>query len=91
MDLEALVRSTTLYLHPTIIPMLPEVISNDIYSLNGKRRHIALTVEFDIDPQGNIVHSNVYESNLKVHKTYTYDVLNEDAKNPEATHYSQIQ
>ncbi len=91
MDLEALVRSTTLYLHPTIIPMLPEVISNDIYSLNGKRRHIALTVEFDIDPQGNIVHSNVYESNLKVYKTYTYDVFNEDAKNLEATHYSQIQ
>jgi hypothetical protein len=91
MDLEALVRSTTLYLHPVVIPMLPETLSNDLYSLNGKRKHIALTVEFDVDALWNIIHSNIYESMLQVHKTYTHDGFSDDAKNPDADNYKQIQ
>lgn len=90
-DLEAMIRSTTLYLHPVVIPMLPEAISNNLYSLNGKRKHIALTVQFDVNHAGNIVHSDIYESLLRVHKTYTYDAFHVDTMNPDATHYSQIQ
>ncbi len=90
MDMEAMIRSTSIYLQPDVIPMLPDRISSDTYSLNGSRKHLGMTVEFDVDNQGNIVHTHHYESLLHLQKCYNYEAFTSDALDHESQNYQQI-
>ena len=70
--------------------MLPDRISSDTYSLNGSRKHLGMTVEFDVDNQGNIVHTRHYESLLHLQKCYNYEAFTSDALDHESQNYQQI-
>lgn len=77
LDLEALMRSTSLYRENGVIPMLPFDLSNERYSLNGKRKHISITVEFDIDKNGRVTRFDIYESLLTHRGKFTHDEFSE--------------
>jgi ribonuclease R len=55
LDMEAFNRGNSVYLPGMVIPMLPEVLSNDTCSLRPNRKRLAHTVFMDFDRQGKML------------------------------------
>lgn len=83
-DMEAMIRATSIYLSPGVIPRFHEKLSNDVFSLNGKRKHITLTTQFDIDGWWLITNVRTYESLLNHQGKYTHDEFSEESQNPDS-------
>ena len=60
-DKEASKRTTSVYFPQKVIPMLPENLSNELCSLQPKKRRRVLCVEIDFDKDGLI---NKYQFDL---------------------------
>ena len=54
LDKEALKRGTSVYLVDRVIPMLPEVLSNDLCSLRPNEDRLAFSAVFTLDKTGEI-------------------------------------
>jgi ribonuclease R len=78
-DKEAYRRGTSIYFPEFAIPMLPEILSNELCSLKPEVDRLALTVKIEYDNQCNIIKIDFYESiiNSNYRLTYNYvaDVL----------------
>jgi len=75
-DAEAYKRGTSVYLTDRVIPMLPRNISNGIASLNPNVVRLAMSVEMEINPQGQVVNHRLHTSVIKSHARMTYDAVN---------------
>lgn len=64
-DEDALNRGTSIYLIDTVIPMLPPILSNDLCSLNPNQIRLTLSCEMEINNNGEVVNSYVFESYIK--------------------------
>ncbi|MCA9545126.1 MAG: VacB/RNase II family 3'-5' exoribonuclease, partial [Myxococcales bacterium] len=62
LDLDARRRSTSVYLPGRVIPMLPRALSEDALSLLPGVERGAMTVELRIDPEGEVVATDIYPS-----------------------------
>lgn len=80
LDIEARKRGNSVYLIDRVVPMLPHILSNGVCSLNENEDRLTLTCEMEIDQNGDIVSSSVYESviNSKMRMSYNgvHAVLN---------------
>ncbi len=54
-DQEAAERATSIYLVDRTIPMLPEVLSNDLCSLNPNEDKMAFSLIFTMDKEANLL------------------------------------
>lgn len=73
LDEEARVRGNSVYFPDRVIPMLPEVLSNGLCSLNPKVDRLCMTCELYIDQQGRITRSRFFEAVMCSHARLTYD------------------
>lgn len=73
LDKEASKRGTSVYLIDTVIPMLPKELSNGICSLNPNVDRYALSIDIEIDKEGNIVDRKIYKSVICSKMQMTYD------------------
>jgi VacB/RNase II family 3'-5' exoribonuclease len=55
LDKEAQERATSIYLVDRTIPMLPEVLSNDLCSLNANEEKMTFSSLFEMTPDGEVV------------------------------------
>ncbi len=80
LDREALDRATSVYLVDRTIPMLPEILSNDLCSLNEKEDKLAFSSIFELDTKGNVLKEWFGRTVINSDKRFTYeeaqDVLN---------------
>jgi len=53
-DMEAQERGTSIYLVDRVIPMLPEILSNDLCSLRPNEDRVAFSAIFTLDAEGHI-------------------------------------
>jgi len=71
-DLEARRRGTSVYFPGSVIPMLPERLSNDLCSLVPQQDRPTFTVEMHIDRRGHIIKKDFYPSVIHSHERMTY-------------------
>ncbi|MEG2310420.1 MAG: ribonuclease R [Clostridia bacterium] len=73
LDQEALARATSIYVPGSVIPMLPQKLSNGICSLNAGVDRLALALDMTIDKLGNVVQSNIFKAVINVKKKMSYE------------------
>lgn len=73
LDAEALTRGTSVYLPGRVIPMLPEVLSNGICSLNPRVDRLTLSALMEINPNGDTVSFSLKKSVIRSAERMTYD------------------
>lgn len=73
LDLEARSRGNSSYLIDKVYNMFPEILSNNIMSLNENEDRFAITLIFIIDNEGNIIESNICRSLIKSDRRLSYD------------------
>jgi ribonuclease R len=84
LDKEANMRGCSVYLDPTVFPMLPARISNGICSLNPDEDKLTLTTIVEIDKNGTIVDGGIYHTVIKSRAKMKYSVVNEYLNDPES-------
>jgi len=86
-DKEAYKRGTSVYLVDRVVPMLPEVLSNGICSLNAHEDRYAMTCLMEINGTGKVVKFKISPSIInvgrrcsykEVFKALTEDIIPED-------------
>jgi ribonuclease R len=77
LDREAHDRATSVYLPDRVIPMLPEIISNNLASLQPHKVRYALTAMIEMTPEGIPVATDVFKSAIKSARRFTYEEVDE--------------
>lgn len=72
LDKEALKRGTSVYLVDTVVPMLPEVLSNNICSLRPDEDRLTFSVMIEITEEGDIQKFEIKKSIINSKKRFTY-------------------
>jgi ribonuclease R len=73
LDEEAQKRGNSVYFPERVIPMLPEVLSNGLCSLNPNQDRLCLTCELHIDAEGKILRSRFFEAVMRSQARLTYN------------------
>ncbi len=77
LDCEARSRGTSTYLSGRVLPMLPGELSTEALSLHPGETRRCLTVEMRIDPEGQVVAVDIYESLICSRARVSYEELND--------------
>jgi len=73
LDEEAYNRATSVYFPERVIPMLPEVLSNGLCSLNPKVDRLCMVCEMHFNKSGKMVSSDFSEAVMFSHARLTYN------------------
>ncbi|MAT68463.1 MAG: ribonuclease R [Planctomycetaceae bacterium] len=73
LDREARDRATSVYLPDRVIPMLPEIISNNLASLQPDRVRFAVTARIEFTEDGLRVGADVFKSAIKSCRRFAYE------------------
>ncbi|SFH62454.1 ribonuclease R [Planctomicrobium piriforme] len=73
LDREAERRGTSVYLPTKVIPMLPEVISNGLASLQANRVRFTMSAFIEFSPEGIPVSTRFSRSAIKVTRRFAYE------------------
>jgi ribonuclease R len=84
-DVEALSRGTSVYLADRVIPMLPQILSNNLCSLNPNKPRFALTATMGYDKNAYMVSFKVEETVIESSQRLTYDEVFELLSDNEST------
>ncbi|WP_094752561.1 ribonuclease R [Psychromonas sp. CD1] len=72
LDKEAIKRGNSVYFPDQVIPMLPEILSNGLCSLNPQVNRLCMVSEMLIDQNGHLKEHKFYEAVMKSHARFTY-------------------
>lgn len=81
LDKEALKRGNSVYLLTRVVPMLPKVLSNGICSLNAGEDRLTLSCQMEINPQGQVVRHEIFESVICSKAKMIYDDVSDILEN----------
>lgn len=73
LDDEAYRRGTSVYFPDRVIPMLPEVLSNGLCSLNPDVDRLSMAAELYFDADGGLFRSRFFAAVIRSHARLTYD------------------
>lgn len=73
LDAEAYRRATSVYLVDRTIPMLPEVLSNELCSLNPDVDRLTMSAVFEITPKFEVVNEWFGKTVIHSHYRFTYE------------------
>jgi ribonuclease R len=73
LDGEAIARETSVYLVDRCIPMLPEVLSNDLCSLVQGEDRLVMSAVLELDDEGNVHGEWFGRSLINSHRRYSYE------------------
>ncbi len=73
LDAEAKNRSTSVYFPEQVIPMLPEILSNGLCSLNPDVDRLCMVCELYINEDGKVVRSGFFNGVMRSHARLIYN------------------
>jgi len=83
LDQEARTRGTSVYLPDRVIPMIPEIVSNNLASLQPDKVRYAKTCWIEFSPDGVPVHSAVEPSAIRSCRRFSYEEVDIFLADPE--------
>ncbi len=86
LDREAYSRATSTYLPDRVIPMLPEIISNGLASLQPGKVRYTKSVFIEYTPEGVAVDVEPMAAAIKSQRRFTYEEVDQYLADPEAWH-----
>ena len=72
LDKEATRRGTSVYFPDRVVPMLPEILSNGLCSLNPKVDRLGMVCEMQVSGDGKVTRSTFYEAVMRSKARLTY-------------------
>lgn len=91
LDKEARKRGTSIYLVDRTIPMLPEVLSNDLCSLNPNEPKYAFSAVFVMDKNGQVKERWFGKSLIESDKRFSYEEAQEVLDKKAGPFYEELQ
>jgi len=73
LDAEAIERGNSVYFPGRVIPMLPEVLSNGLCSINPKVDRLCMVCEMQVSSSGKVKSHRFFEGLMRSHARLTYD------------------
>lgn len=83
LDREAKARATSVYLPDRVIPMLPELISNGLASLQPNKVRFTKTVYIEFTAEGVRTHVEAHRAAIKSSKRLAYEQVDEYLADPQ--------
>jgi ribonuclease R len=77
LDREAIKRGTSVYFPDRVVPMLPEVLSNGLCSLNPKVDRLCMVCDMKVSAEGKVTRSRFYEGLMRSFARLTYSQVND--------------
>jgi ribonuclease R len=77
LDVNAAERGNSVYLPDRVIPMLPEVLSNGLCSLNPKVARLAMVCDMKVSRSGKVTGFEFYEAVIRSWQRLTYERVQE--------------
>jgi len=85
LDIEAFDRGNSVYFPHRVVPMLPEVISNGLCSLNPNVERLCMACEMSIDSLGELIDYKFYPALMLSHARLTYSQVSEILENKQSS------
>ncbi|MEX2123166.1 MAG: ribonuclease R [Woeseia sp.] len=76
LDKEAIRRGTSVYFPDRVVPMLPEVLSNGLCSINPQVDRLCMVCEMHVDADGKVTRSRFLEGVMRSAARLTYREVN---------------
>ena len=89
LDVEAFDRGNSVYFPRRVIPMLPEVLSNGLCSLNPQVERLCMVCDMSVTSAGNIKQYRFYPAVMFSHARLTYTQVADWLANPESAEAQQ--
>ena len=77
LDVEAKLRATSVYLPDLVVPMLPEIISNNLASLQPDRNRYATTAIIEFNEEGIPIATDVKKTVIRSCRRFTYEEIDD--------------
>ena len=93
LDREAFNRGNSVYFPRRVIPMLPEVLSNGLCSLNPQVNRLCMVCEMHLDSSGDFLDYQFYPAVIYSHARFTYTQVAAMLENPlceDANRHTQL-
>lgn len=91
LDKEARNRGTSIYLGNTVVPMLPERISNELCSLEPNKDKLTLSVFMHIDKNGIIQNFEITPSVISSVKRFSYEEVQSILDKDSGSHWETLE
>lgn len=89
-DEEAKERATSVYLVDRVIPMLPEILSNDLCSLRPNEDRLSFSAIFELDKDSNIKNSWYGQTIMHSDKRFSYEEAQEVLDKQEGPYLAEL-
>ena len=89
-DKEAQERATSIYLVDRVIPMLPEILSNNLCSLRPNEEKLCFSAVFEINMDGKILNEWFGKTVILSDRRFTYEEAQERIENKEGDYSSEL-
>jgi ribonuclease R len=89
-DKEAQERATSIYLVDRVIPMLPEILSNNLCSLRPNEEKLCFSAIFEISSEGEIKNEWFGKTVILSDRRFTYEEAQERLETKEGDYYSEL-
>ncbi len=89
-DKEAVERATSVYLVDRVVPMLPEILSNNICSLKPNVDRLAYSVLFEMDEKANFLDYKIAKTVIHSDVRFTYQTAQDVIDNNEGKLKSEL-